>query len=68
MIEDLVEVRNQDDLDVLNTLTALKSVKNKHGVTESVMYFEDLQDYETYHYPVSKPSRGSQVMIPRVNL
>ena len=50
-MEDLVEVRNQDDLDVLNTMATLQLIdSSKHGAT-SGKSFKDLRDYEVYCYP-----------------
>lgn len=63
IIEDLVEVRNQDELDVLNTLTTLQLVQNNRG-TKPAKFFEDLRDYEVYCYPASKPSRWNSATLP----
>ena len=51
-MEDLVEVRNQEELDILNTIATLQLLdsSNKHENT-SGKYFEDLLDYEVYCYP-----------------
>ena len=50
-IEDLVEIRNQDDLDVLNTIATLQLVDNSKKGDESGKCFKDLRDYEVYCYP-----------------
>ena len=47
IIENLVEVRDQDDLDVLNTVTPLRLLKPQ---SKPVNLFENLRDFEVYHY------------------
>ena len=50
-MEDLIEVRNQEDLNVLNTMVTLQLVdSSKYGVA-SGKSFKDLHDYEVYYYP-----------------
>lgn len=50
-MEDLIEVRNQDDLDVLNAMVTLQLVDGSKHDAASGKCFKDLHDYEVYYYP-----------------